>query len=396
MKNPASGTRLRRTRRRRRSPFLYSVLIGLLGAAVLAAYVLQHRPAPKVLPDALVDASIGTAYKISAPSAGDVTDGGLLVRAAASQSATLDTAKLLFNGTPSPLQATDIEIIPVAATLDDAVGMRQGPPAVMSTAQAMRPLKGQTVDGSAAGDYEILFGIHAPVGGGPWRVNAVEVGYSHDGVAQEQIFTHNLTVCASTATGDCGPGGSLRVAPQSSSAKVAAASCKTDTKSVVTGKPITAWLASNVHSAWVGSAGATISLSTTAAAEVTRTSTTSHEYEGGLGLDFNWLSLSGSAKKKWETSLAESVSYSSTWTYAEPVPQTITDAQRATVFILGWQLPVTTTVTRADCQKDYVFGSVYAPAAGTDKNSNTCIALDTYPGIHDLGPRCLDKNTAGG
>ena len=58
------------------------------------------------------------------------------------------------------------------------------------------------------------------------------------------------------------------------------------------------------------------------------------------------------------------------------------------VYIYGWAMPVTTETTAANCGTSYSYGTVYAPDAKTNPGNDYCIAIETYPGVTDLGPTC--------
>ena len=108
-----------------------------------------------------------------------------------------------------------------------------------------------------------------------------------------------------------------------------------------------------------------------------------------VGFKFGFISagVTVTAKKNFGVAVTRSVSTSSTWQYTLTVPANA-PTERATVYIYGWALPVTTETITANCSASYSYGTVYAPDANTDPGNDYCIAVETYPGVADLGPTC--------
>jgi hypothetical protein len=296
----------------------------------------------------------------------NITDGGLILSTTSTQTATLTNVELLDNKTPAKLHLVDAEIKTLHTNQRQAVGIRQGLP-TKSTETA--PLHNHTVTGSNS--YELVLGLHAPAGTGPWHLTDITVTYRIGAVLQTQTFSHNLTIC-STNQNTCKPAGSATVtaAPHST--------CTSGTTSWASGQPERAWLATNVSSTWQGSSG-TISLSTT------RTAGYSVSTSADFSVTVNDVFISERAT--FGVSLTHQYSTSSTWQYALTVPPNA-PTERATVYVYAWKQPATTKVQQKNCNTKYTYGTVYAPDAATDPHRDYCIAVEPYPGRPDLGPTC--------
>ncbi|WP_157537565.1 hypothetical protein [Kitasatospora azatica] len=378
-----------RTRvRTRRGGALLAVGLLVVGTAVwlLAGGWAADPAAAEPL---LTDASLGGLFRVSAPGTGDVTDGGLVIRVATGKSLTLLGLTLADGDAPVRLTSAEPQLLPVDADAKQAVGVRQGQPSMLDagTGAQLRPLAGATVSGKGSGAYEILLALHTPAANGaPWHVSSVTATFRVGSTVRSQTFRHDLTVCAVGNRNPCGDtAGSSTTTVQGHGVV-----CDTGMSSQVSGKPVDAWLATDQHSPlWQGSGGQ-INWSTTHSASFTVTASASADFHEEVGFPFKLLDVQVSADQHFGISITSKTTTTTTWAQQVTVPPSA-QARRVTVFVKGWALPTTTTTVNRDCSSTSYYGTVYAPANGvstTDGSTDYCLALDTYPGLLDLGPTC--------
>jgi hypothetical protein len=388
--NTVSGARQRRARRRHGTLAVASV--AFLAAAAAGLWVTVFKPSAQASTGAGVieNASFATNFAISAPGDGEVTDGGLIFRLAGSQSPGLTGIQLLDHQEPSALHLLSAGVLPLGSGLEQAVGIRPGLPSVLGLEGPVSPLQGWEPGGSASTDYELILGLKIPAGAGPWTVTGVRLAYTLGSAAHSLVLPHELMVCG-TADPSCGEFGTAQAAAESPSLLKRTGGCSSETTSWASGKPVQAWLATDVHSPYWEGSGGNITLSTTRAASFTMVSSASYEttITGTVQGTFPFVTATvvATAKSIYGISLTRSVQTTSTWQYTLTVPPDA-PTERATVYVYGWVLPVTTETTAANCSASYSYGTVYAPDASTSPGNDYCIAVEPYPGVADLGPSC--------
>jgi hypothetical protein len=372
-----------------------SAAVAIVAAALIAASLIAvvlwpagPGPAGRQRADLLRETDAGGSYAIGAPAGGDITDGGLVLRAARSAVPALVSARLFDHRSRSALRLVQAMVVPVAPGLDQAVGVRSGLPAALAGQLGLRPLAGQRITGSG---YEVLLGVRAPAGAGTWHVTGIALTYRAGGLTQSQTFPHELTVCVADRSG-CGPVGSHTVTLAAASHRVGQEGACAGLASYVSGRPARVWVATSVSSAWQGSGG-TISLAQTKTASFTRSTLNSTRYGESATFGYNWLTVTASAEQLYRVTLTQQSQTSQTWTYSITVPANAPTA-RVTVYTRGWALPVTTVVDKlagGRCDAVYTYGLVYAPDRYTSYPADYCIALQFQPPDPVLGPQCHSR-----
>jgi hypothetical protein len=343
-------------------------------------------PTSAAPPGVLTDASVGASFSIPTPTKGGLTDGGLIVHAAAGQAVTLTDVTLLDADQPAPVHLAESKVFRLpSADLHQAVGVRPVLPSALNLASST-PLAGAVVDADPASRYEILLGLttSGPAAGG--NVTAVKVSYRVGAAAGSQTFSHVLTICGSGDT-TCGAAGRM-IVEDGKKGPACEARGMADLTTFASGQPTQSWFATNVHSEpWIGSGGSA-ALSSTETATFSMQASATFEFSEGAGFSYKGFEVGASAMQTFHIGVSEEVSSSHTWSLTINIPPTSRGA-RLTVYIHGWAIPATTVTVGSDCGETYTYGTVYA--AGNKPGSNepeACIALDFYPGVPDLGPDC--------
>jgi hypothetical protein len=362
-----------------------AVAAALLTTAVTVVTVSEESSsgASAVPASSFEDISSGDDYSITAPPDGDVTDGGLIISLARGQAATLAGIELLDHQGTAPLQLQTATVLPLSDT-DLTVGIRQGQPSLVDPAGNFGSLDGQILT-SGASVYELVLGIHSPAGEGPWKLTNIKLFYRVGSVLYYQVFPHDLTVCGASLP--CGTVGTMSIPARTSPGGWRVYTCDAGTRSWVSGKPVQAWLATNVHSYWEGSGGE-ITLSYAHTTSFTMAATASLQVKAIGVFDFLIADVIGTAKASFGLSLTYQTETTSNWQYSVNIPSNALP-ERLTVYVRGWALPVTTEVYRSNCSASYTYGTVDATDANTsEQNGSYCIGLDVWPGRDDLGPNC--------
>jgi len=370
--------------RRRRRTMLWGtgllVVLVAVGVAVTANWPSGGTPtkpaAAVVQPGTLFhDSSLANARYTIAATAGEITDGGLVLSTAAGQDATLTSVEVLDAGKPAALRLVDARVNTFGAKDRRVVGVRSGPPTSLADAAGFAPLHNKALTHTTDRRYELVLGLRTPSGAGPWHVSAITVTYLDGGQPRTQTFGHDLTVCAAAQT-PCTPVGTAAIHTSASGS-----ACAGRTTSWASGPPTRAWLATDLSSDWQGSGG-TISWSTSRSA--------SYSISASVGFAFTASDVFTSVKVSYGVTFTHQFSTSSTWSYQLTLPPN-SPTERATVYVYAWVQPVTTETTKAQhgtCTNSYAYGTVYAPDKDTDPHRDYCIALEPYPGRPDLGATC--------
>jgi hypothetical protein len=325
----------------------------------------------------LIDAK----YSISAPTSGDITDGGLVIATTSAHAAKLIGVTVLDNGRPAALHIVDADVLTLHRNQRQAVGIRPGLPSALGRNAGLAPLNGHPATEPGTDAANVILGLHAPNGPGPWHITDITVTYRSGQTLWTQTFSHNLTVCA-TGQGPCTPVGTASVAAVRGAGQ-SAPSCAGTTTSWAGGQPVRAWLATDVSSAWQASGG-TIALTTSRTAGFSVS--TSFGFTVSVGNVFV------SAKATFGLTLTHEFQTTRAWQYTLTLPPN-TRTSRATVYVYAWIQPATTKVVHHTCDADYTYGTVYAPDEHTDPNRDYCIKLEPSPGRPDLGPTCTSGSS---
>lgn len=336
------------------------------------------------------DASFATHFAIGAPGNGEITDGGVIFLLTGARSPRLTGVRLLDHRKLSALHLLSAGVLPLTSGLTQVVGVRPGLPSTLGLGGSVSPLPAWVPGGSPNTDYDLILGLKVPSGTGPFTATGVRLTYLLGSATHSLLLRHDLTICAA-ADPSCGNFGTADAAGKSPSLMKQTGGCSSDTTSWASGKPARAWLATNVHSPYWEGSGGNITLSTTRAATFTMVSSSSYETTltatAQSRFPFVTATVVATAKATYGISLTRSVETTSTWQYTLTVPPNA-PTERATVYVYGWVLPVTTEITALNCGASYAYGTVYAPAASTDPGNDYCIAVEPYPGVADLGPAC--------
>lgn len=362
----------------------------MVAAAALWITVLRPSKGAGAGAGTMEDASFATHFAIGAPGNGEITDGGVIFLLTGTRPPKLTGVELLDHRKPSALHLLSAGVLPLTSGLTQAVGIRPGLPSTLGLGGSVSPLSAWVPAESASTDYDLILGLKVPPGTGRFTVTGVRLAYSVGSVTHSLLLQHDLTVCA-TADPSCGTFGTADAAGKSPSLIKHTGGCSSDTTSWTSGKPTRAWLATNVHSPYWEGSGGNITLSTTRAATFTMVSSSSYETTitatAQSRFPFVTATVVATAKATYGISLTRSVETTSTWQYTLTVPP-YAPTERATVYVYGWVMPVTTETTALNCGTSYAYGTVYAPAASTDPGNDYCIAVEPYPGVADLGPTC--------
>lgn len=367
-----------------------SALTVMVAAIALWFTVLKPSPGTDAGASAMEDASFATHFAIGAPGNGEITDGGVIFLLTGAHSLKLTGVQLLDRRMPSALHLLSAGVLPLTSGLTQAVGIRPGLPSTLGFDGSVSPLSAWAPSRSPGTDYDLILGLKVPSGTGPFTVTGVRLAYRLGSATYSLLLRHDLTVCA-TADPSCGEFGTADAAGKSPSLLKHTGGCSSDTTSWASGKPARAWLATNVHSPYWEGSGGNITLSTTRAATFTMVSSSNYETTvtatAQSRFPFVTATVVASAKATYGISLTRSVETTSTWQYTLTVSPNA-PTERATVYVYGWVLPVTTETTALNCGTSYAYGTVYAPAASTNPGNDYCIAVEPYPGVADLGPTC--------
>jgi hypothetical protein len=339
----------------------------------------------------LKNASFATSYEIRAPSSGLITDGGFIFGLASPGAVRLTGVQLLDRKEPSALHLGTVGVLPLGSSVGEAIGLRPGALSALSPANAIEPLAEWSPRGAVT-DYELLLVISVPKGSGPWAVTGLKITYSLGSVNYYSIFTHELRVCGAAQVSCAAFGTASTEGPSLRTLeRTGGGGCMAGTSSWASGKPVRAWLATNVHSPYWEGSGGNIALSTTRAASFSMQTSDGYQVSASVdaGIEFGFFSagVTATAQKNFGVALTRTVSTTSSWQYTLTVPANA-PTERATVYIYGWALPVTTETISGNCSTSYSYGTVYAPDANTNPGNDYCIAVETYPGVADLGPTC--------